>query len=413
MTDEVAEKIRAALHSATTPRLRSADSVEVTASTFLWKDKIPQNALTILAGFGGLGKSTLATLLAADVSKGSLPGDMYGTPSKVLILTAEDVWESTMTPRLIASGADRSKIHFYDIPLKIGSPIVTHPITVPENIELIQKTLADAKAEKDPFSLVILDPFVSFLSSDTQSHNDASVRKVLDPLTALAAERRVSILAIMHFNKSDTKDPMRKLSSSNAFWNAARSVLFFGKKYDDPDASVDRYLVQTKSNLGLIDANSSIHYEMETFRIAKTATNPEIVTSKLEFIEFMEMDKEDIYVGKNTGGRPSKESEEVAVRGLEMLRLHGVMKRSVFDADLMAATSSSVSTIKRWLREGKEGKGWRVGKHGYWIRHRGVSQAVAENWVNKGAKPTFRSESGWKPAPVEWGPGATGLTIVE
>ena len=66
----------------------------------------------MVAGEKGLAKSTLTNAkLAAAVTRGTLAGDLKGTPSDVLIISAEDDWRTVIKPRLVAHGADLERVH--------------------------------------------------------------------------------------------------------------------------------------------------------------------------------------------------------------------------------------------------------------------------------------------------------------
>jgi hypothetical protein len=94
---------------------------------------------------------------------------------------------------------------------------------------------------------VLLDPLLSRLGGNLDSHKDADVRKALEPLVAMADRTRSSILGLIHVNKSGSTDPLTALMASRAFSAVARSVLF---AMADPDEEGMRLLGQPKNNLG-------------------------------------------------------------------------------------------------------------------------------------------------------------------
>ena len=65
---------------------------------WLWPGRIPAGALTLLAGREGIGKSLVTVSLAAQLTRGTLPGARHGKPSRVMFATSEDAWEFTMGP---------------------------------------------------------------------------------------------------------------------------------------------------------------------------------------------------------------------------------------------------------------------------------------------------------------------------
>ena len=55
-------------------RLTRASSIEVRPVHWLWDQRLPLGSLSLIGGREGIGKSTLAYQLAADVTQGRLPG---------------------------------------------------------------------------------------------------------------------------------------------------------------------------------------------------------------------------------------------------------------------------------------------------------------------------------------------------
>lgn len=201
---------------------------------------IPQAAVTLLAGREGLGKSTMWAMWAADVTHGRMVGDMYGKPADVLVVANEDSREHTLTPRLIAAGADLDRVHFVDATTLMGSTSVVLPLDTARLAEAIRETSA---------ALVVVDPLVSVLDGKLDSHNDHKIRQALDPLNRLAATTGVSILGLVHLNKGTGTDVLDRILGSRAFTAAARAVL--AMTLDPEDESGRQLLVgQAKSNLG-------------------------------------------------------------------------------------------------------------------------------------------------------------------
>jgi hypothetical protein len=98
-----------------TPVLTELSKVTTEPIRWLWPNRIPRGAISILDGDPGLGKSAIAIDLTARVSRGLVmpPAggpDQVTEPGGVLILSAEDDLARTIRPRLDAAGADVSKV---------------------------------------------------------------------------------------------------------------------------------------------------------------------------------------------------------------------------------------------------------------------------------------------------------------
>jgi len=193
------------------PWVRGTD-VAIERTEWAWGDRIPRRALTLLIGREGIGKSTLALWVAAQITRGTLPGDLLGHPGDVLVASSEDDIASTLLPRFLAAGGDPARIRF-----------LTQPLTLPGNLDKLKATLCQEHR------LVIVDPLSAALGGGRiDTHKDSDVRSVLGHLTHLAAELDLAVLAIGHWNKGMSGEPLDRVLGSRAFTAAARSVLVMG-----------------------------------------------------------------------------------------------------------------------------------------------------------------------------------------
>jgi len=99
-------------------------------------------------------------------------------------------------------------------------------------------------------ALLVLDPLMSRIGSDLDTHKDQEVRQGLEPLVALANETGMAIIGIIHHNKSGATDPLLAVIGSIGFVAVARSVSTIVRDADDPNI---RYFATPKNNLGPSD----------------------------------------------------------------------------------------------------------------------------------------------------------------
>ena len=144
---------------------------------WLWQDRIPLGVPSLLGGKPKLGKSTLAYDLAAKVTTGTLDGDLAGEPSNVLVVTFEDLVAETVVPRLMAAGADVTKVRTIEVEHDGEHDLVS----LPDDVSGIE-----AAALEHGVRLLIVDPLMAALTGGTDSHRDSQVRRVLAPLAKLA-----------------------------------------------------------------------------------------------------------------------------------------------------------------------------------------------------------------------------------
>jgi hypothetical protein len=213
-----------------------------------WEDRLPAAHVSIIAGREGIGKSLLLTWLAAQVTRGILPGVYEGTPRPVFYCATEDSWQHTIVPRLIAAGADLNLVYRVEVEAveaAAGGSIAVE-LTMPRDCDLMA-----AEIKRLEVGLVALDPLMSVVDRTVDTYNDREMRTVLEPLARLADDTGCMIAGLGHFNKSASDDPLNLITGSRAFTAVVRAVLAAVR---DPDADDGTCIVsQAKNNLGKLD----------------------------------------------------------------------------------------------------------------------------------------------------------------
>jgi AAA domain len=210
---------------------------------WLWEQRLPLGKCVLVAGEGGLGKSMLLAWIAAAVSRGKdWPcGEGKSRRGSVIILSAEDDAADTIVPRLIAADADCSKVHILEAVRRDddkGHRSFNLQLDLPELEKTIEKI--------DDLSLVIIDPITSYLGK-VDSHKNAEIRSVLEPLGKMAATRHVTVIANTHLSKASGGSANSRVIGSVAFVNHARAAFIVTA---DPDDSGKRLFIPSKTNLG-------------------------------------------------------------------------------------------------------------------------------------------------------------------
>ena len=274
--------------------LTPASEIKPEAIDWLWPARIARGKLSLLVGHPGVGKSQVALGMAATISQGwNWPDGAECRPGDTLILSAEDDAADTIVPRLLANGADTTKVHVVR-GVRAGYTAegreVSREICLKDDIDKLSAAL-----ERFPnAALVVIDPVSAYLG-DLDSHRDASVRGLLALLSAFAAERHVAVLAIAHLNKSTTTDPLSRVTGSLAFVAAARSAWLVGK---DSHNDGRRLFVPMKNNLGA--DQSGLAFEIKPLSIS-TAAGQLPTTTLLWFDEEITTTAAEILAG--AGGR--------------------------------------------------------------------------------------------------------------
>jgi hypothetical protein len=203
---------------------------------------IPLGKVVLVAGDGGQGKSTFALHLAARLSRGSpaLGLDAAGELSgDTLLVQCEDDWEDTVLPRLLALGADTSRIHKQEGVRGSDGKLLPFCLA---HYRALENTL-----EKRPdIKLVVIDPAGAYIGPGVDDHRDSELRALLGPLAELAARRGVTILLVKHFSKAPTAKAVSKISGSTGYVNSVRAA-FVVLPDDEPDRAL---FLPVKFNIG-------------------------------------------------------------------------------------------------------------------------------------------------------------------
>ena len=251
-------------------RLTPASDVTPRPVRWLWDGRLALGTLNLLGGREGIGKSIVECTLAADITRGRLPGIYAGTPRAVIIAATEDSWEYTIVPRLMAAGADLTLVFRVDVDTPGGGDAA---LSLPRDLPAVERLVHEQRAV-----VMMLDPILSRLDVELDSHKDGEVRQALEPLVAVAERTGCSVLGLIHVNKSTSSDPLTTLMASRAFAAVARAVLFV---MVDPDDEKTRLLGQPKNNLGRSDL-PTLAFQIEGAKVADTVEGP-VWTGKLHW----------------------------------------------------------------------------------------------------------------------------------
>lgn len=217
--------------------------VEEKEADWLVPQYIPRGQITVLAGDGGSGKTTIWCGIAAAVSNGGkvffdpVPDDFaQREPQQVLFFSSEDSLEYTLKARLRKAGANLDNIFSASLRderfsrIKFNSDLLK---------DLIRETLP---------ALVIFDPIQAFIPPDIQMGQRNAMRNCLNPLIGLGEEYGTSFLIVVHTNKRQGTYGRNRIADSADVWDIARSVMIAGYTQERNI----RYLSHEKSNYGIL-----------------------------------------------------------------------------------------------------------------------------------------------------------------
>jgi putative DNA primase/helicase len=235
---------------------------------WLWSNWIAIGKTSCLAGDGGLGKSTILYDIAGRVSNGETwpDGAAATAAGSTIILSAEDDPEDTIKPRLVAVRADLQRIFI------IRSVVEQDRTRRTFNLQADLARLEAKINELGDVRLVIIDPISSYLGK-VDSHKNAEVRTVLEPLAEMASRLKVAIICNTHFSKGGGNAVSRVIGSV-AFVNQSRASFIVTSDAEDPDR---RLLMPAKMNIAPM--KHGLAYRIEG--VVVDTDNQEILTSRI------------------------------------------------------------------------------------------------------------------------------------
>jgi hypothetical protein len=313
---ESSERLAQTLRSAAQPvsRFTVASMADVVPeqTRWLWDRRIPVGALSVTAGKPGIGKSQFAAWLSAQVTKGALPGDLYGTPRNVLYVFVEDSLTKTIVPRLRAAGADMDRMLQITSRRDPGRNLVP---SLKTDLETIERMITD-----NDVALVVFDPIVSAVQTDRNKSDE--IRPLLQGLADVAERTNCAVHGLMHLRKQAADDMLTMIGGSGDWGAIIRAALGFMRDNESDD--LHTVVSQIKNNLG------PMNLESKTFTIEPAEVRGKIgpiSTSRLVWGEDSAWSAEEIMQGRKTDTAQS--AAESCVEWLRDLLRHGPMEKSV------------------------------------------------------------------------------------
>jgi len=187
--------------------------------------------------------------------------------------------------------------------------------------------------------LVIIDPLSAYLDRGVENFN-SEVRRWIAPLAALAARRRLAVVAVHHLRKQQAS-ALHRTMGSLAFVAAARTAWLVAP---DPADAERRLLLPVKNNLAALGGPLS-------FAIATTSPDeqPVIEWSRDALALTADEALRPLKPPKQPPGRPASERDE-AVRWLQQALAEGA-KPSELIEEQAVAHGCHLRTIRRAFRE--------------------------------------------------------------
>ena len=344
-----------------TIELISGADVELQPITWLWRDWLAAGALHILAGAPGAGKSTLALAMVATITSGGRwPDGSRAEPGGAVIWSGEDNIATTLAPRLVAMGADMSRVHFVRRALdERGSREFDPAVDMP----LLRETLRGRAVR-----LVVLDPIVSAVLGD--SNQAAEVRRSLQPIRDMAEELGCAVIGISHYTKGTAgRDPVERVTGSVTFGAVPRLV--FGAARMPKEDGGGRIFVRAKNNLG--PDSGGFGYELEVVEAA-----PGVEATRVRWGETLEGTARELLARAEV----SADDEPTMTSEAESL-LRDILSDGRALARNVKRQAAEANVSDKALRRARERLGVQVHREGfgaemksYWLLPKGVQPSI-------------------------------------
>lgn len=203
--------------------------------------RVPKRFITVFAGRTGVGKSFVSCdLIARLTTGGEIPGagGQRFAPGGALVLS-EDSHEYVLAPRLIALGADLSRVN-----AMTWEAMGKYHLG---DTDMLEQACNEVEGG---VSLVMIDPPTNFLD-DVDEHKNSEVRQLVMKVVEWAFTRDLAVLFVLHVNKQTGKglEAVNRVMGSVAWVSTSRIAHAFCLDPDDPTRGL---WMPTKSNLGAL-----------------------------------------------------------------------------------------------------------------------------------------------------------------
>ena len=319
-----------------------ADQIIPRKLRWLWPERVPLGKITVFAGLPGQGKSLVTVDIAARLTTASKYFDSENPlpASEVLFVAGEDDPEDALVPRLMAAGADCSRIHR------------TIAVCVNERYDSLRLDMDAPRIEKllkahPHIRLVVIDPISNHLGSASMV-DEQEVRTVLVPLAEIAKACDLAIICVLHINKKEGLAPIHRVSGAGAFIGVARASWLFA-----PDPQTQSHLMMALKNNYARDCSSLVYRVDER---AVKIENDDVAVPCIQWLDETDADAEEVL------SAPRKPRSEVAETFLQTFLAKGPQEAStVYEAAKKEGVSRR--TLERskqnlGVESQKKGDGW-------------------------------------------------------
>ncbi len=354
-----------------------AKDVLMRGVAWVWDGHLARANLELMTGLPDMGKSQIHCYFVACVTTGNKwpDGKPGPTPGNVIMVTSEDPRDQTIVPRLLAAGADLSRVYFLKM-IKVDDKKRT--FLLGEDLEALEQKILHL----GNVALVTLDPITAFMGANRNfdSHRATDVRSQLTPLQELSERVNILCSAITHPPKHSTNQrAIDQFIGSQAFITAARvghvCAAELVRNEETGKAELDEFGVPvttgfnlfTNARNALIPTRPSLAYKIEGGLVVgqDPSTGENITAPRIVWDPTTRNVTSDQAVA--TGG-PSRGREGPNVKAfLQDVLANGPVKQKRVE-ELAASRSITIDQLKRMKAKlDIQSKFIGFGPEGYWV----------------------------------------------
>ena len=309
-------------------------SVEAKPVRWLWGGWLAWGELSIVDADVGRGKTQILLDVAARATRGWLMPPMprrrdsdpisKRRPVDVVFLSSEDAAETSIKPRFEAAGGDPDRLWV------LGTDDGRVPMAFPKNVPRLKNMIQEHNAK-----LICIDPFYGFLEGKIDSNSDPKIRQAAQPLVTIAQELGVAFLLSRHLNKKSDENPLYRGGGSIGLIACCSNAIILG---NDPENSETRVMAANRIKHAMPRKSLSYTIEERTHAVAGR-------TSRIRWLEEVDLEAADILAKPKKRGRPSEMNENVDYIKM-LLAKRQTMKSTDLEAEVMERFDISNRTYK-------------------------------------------------------------------
>lgn len=269
-----------------------AASISPERCDWLWRDRIPLGELTLIAGRGNVGKSTVLAEQVAWITTGRMKGIYYGTPKPVIYVVNEDSISKTVVPRMLAAGADMRLVFF----LEMQTPQGQDALELPRDAERIRDAIDETGAVA-----VFIDPLSANISG--KKNDQTEMRRNFQSVRQIAEDMNCALVGLAHLRKGQTMDIVTAIMGSAEQGHVSRAI---HGVVADPEVEGAYIFSLEKSNLGPTTL-PAFRYKLESAWVGQMN---DVRTSRLRWLEETEITASEVMNDMASGHGSTSEAVE-------------------------------------------------------------------------------------------------------